>query len=167
MRLPSMKNADGIGKSQQVQFGGYDHRLSAQDGALWDMRNLTGDQHPLLAVRGRRRKAGQLARPGGLGSLNGLYWADGTGFYYRGVRKGTVTAGRKLFAGMGSRVIIFPDKAVYDTAQDTFRSLEARLTSAAGATIFGNGTLYEEAAERNTLTVRGRTSGRISPRETR
>lgn len=155
MRLPSMRKADGIGKSVQVQFGGYDHRLSAQDGALWDMRNLTGDQHPLLAVRGRRRKAGQLARPGGLGNLNGLYWADGTGFYYKGVRKRTVTAGRKLFAGMGSRIVIFPDKAVYDTAQDSFRSLEASFTTAAGGAKFGNGTLYEEAAERNTLTVGG------------
>lgn len=150
-----MKNADGIGKSVQVQFGGYDHRLSAQDGALRDMRNLTGDQHPLLAVRQRRRKVVDLAQPGGLGSLNGLYWVDGDGFYYRGVKKGTVTPGQKRFAGMGSRIIIFPDKAVYDTAQDTFKSLEASFTTAAGGARFGNGRLYEEEAERSTLTVAG------------
>lgn len=153
MRLPGMRYADGIGKSVQVKFGGYNHTPAAQDGELWEMRNLTGDQFPLLAVRPRRRKVMELASPGGIGWLNGLYWVDGTTFYFKGEAKGAVSAGRKRFTGMGSRIIIFPDKVVYDTAQDTFKSLEAG--ASISGTVFGNGTLYGEAAECNTLTAAG------------
>lgn len=152
MRLPRMRYASGQGKVGQVRFGGYDHRKGAAEGAMWDMENLTGEQYPLLATRKRRRKERQLTSPGGIFSLNGLAWADGTGFYYKGVRKGSVAAGKKVFAGMGSRIIIFPDKAVYDTKLDKFESLESSVTTAAGGAAFENGTLYGEAAECNTLT---------------
>lgn len=153
MRLPSMVYADGIGKAVQTTFGGYNHTRQARDGELYDMRNLTGDFPGLLATRGRRRLVETISEPGGVGSLNGLYWVSGDGFYYQGERKGTVTRGEKRFAGMGSRVIIFPDKVVYDTAADTFERLEASYTSAAGGTTFANGKLYEEDAEANTITV--------------
>lgn len=153
MRLPSMQYADGIGKSVQTAFGGYNHTRQAKDGELWDMRNLTGDYTGLLATRRQRRLEQTISEPGGVGSLNGLYWVSGDGFFYKGERKGTVTKGEKIFAGMGSRIIIFPDKVVYDTAADTFERLEASYTSSAGGTTFTNGTLYEEAAEANTITV--------------
>lgn len=153
MRLPVMAYSDGIGKSVQTAFGGYNHTRQARDGELWNMKNLTADYTGLLATRRRRRLAETIAEPGGVGSLDGLYWVSGDGFFYKGERKGTVTRGEKIFAGMGSRVIIFPDKAVYDTAADTFESLEASYTSSAGGTTFANGTLYEEEAEANTITV--------------
>lgn len=155
MKLPTMRYAGSKGGSYQVRFGGYNHTPGAGEGELWDMGNLTGDLSPLLASRPRRRKVGALASPGGIGSLNGLYWVDGTGFYYKGVQKGTVTAGRKIFAGMGSRIVIFPDKALYNTATDSFESLEASCTASAGTAKFENGTLFEEEAECNTLTCPG------------
>ena len=101
MKLPSMRYAGSQGRSYQVRFGGYNHTLAAGEGELWDMGNLTGDFAPLLASRPRRRKVRTLASPGGIGSLNGLFWVDSTGFYYEGTKKGDVTAGRKIFAGMG------------------------------------------------------------------
>ena len=153
MRLPTMSYSDGIGKTVQTAFGGYNHTRQAKDGELFDMMNLTGDYTGLLATRRQRRLAQAIGEPGGIGSLNGLYWVSGDGFFYKGERKGTVTKGEKIFAGMGSRVIIFPDKAVYDTEADTFESLEASYTSSAGGTTFANGTLYGEAAEANTITV--------------
>ena len=133
MKLPSMRYAGSQGRSYQVRFGGYNHTLAAGEGELWDMGNLTGDFAPLLASRPRRRKVRTLASPGGIGSLNGLFWVDSTGFYYEGTKKGDVTAGRKIFAGMGSRIIIFPDKALYNTATDSFEPLEASCTAAAGS----------------------------------
>lgn len=155
MKLPSMRYAGSQGRSYQVRFGGYNHTLAAGEGELWDMGNLTGDFAPLLASRPRRRKVRTLESPGGIGSLNGLFWVDGTGFYYEGAKKGDVTAGRKIFAGMGSRIIIFPDKALYNTATDSFEPLEASCTAAAGTAKFDNGTLFEEEAECNTLTCAG------------
>lgn len=153
MRLPAMGYSDGIGKTVQTTFGGYNHTRQARDGELYDMKNLTGDYAGLLATRQQRRLIQTITDPGGIGSLNGLYWVSGDGFYYKGQKKGIVTKGEKLFAGMGTRVIIFPDKAVYNTETDTFESLEASYTSSAGGTTFGNGKLYEEDAEANTITV--------------
>ena len=46
--LPPMAYGDGIGKRRQVAFLGYSHNLSARDGELWDMKNLTSDYSPLL-----------------------------------------------------------------------------------------------------------------------
>ena len=153
MRLPEMRYGDGLTKSTQVRFGGYDHRPGAGDGTLWDMKNLTGDQFPLLAVRRPRRLDRELKQPGGLWAHNALCWADGDGFFCDGKRVGTVIPGRKQFAGMGSRILIWPDKAVYDTVTGRFERLEvsASLTGVS----FRNGTLYGEEAERNTLYCAG------------
>lgn len=153
MRLPEMRCGDGLTKSTQVRFGGYDHRPGAGDGTLWDMENLTGDQFPLLAVRRPRRLDRELEQPGGLWAHNALCWADGDGFFCDGKRVGTVAPGRKQFAGMGSRILIWPDKAVYDTATGRFERLEAS-ASLTGVS-FRNGTLYGEEAERNTLYCAG------------
>lgn len=69
MRLPEMRYGDGLTKSTQVRFGGYDHRPGAGDGTLWDMENLTGDQFPLLAVRRPRRLDRELEQQSDLLSL--------------------------------------------------------------------------------------------------
>jgi len=145
-----MKYSDGLTKSAQVRFGGYDHRPGAGDGTLWDMENLTSSQFPLLAVRPRRHPVRTLERPGGVWAHGALCWVDGDGFFYDGKRVGTITPGLKTFAGMGSRILIWPDKAVYDTATGKLESLEA--DAACTGVSFQNGTLYGEEAERNTLT---------------
>lgn len=93
MKLPAMRFKDGIRKGKQVKFGGLNHNLGASDGELWDMKNLTGEHYPLLASRNSRVKVNTLTSPGGLFAHNGLAWVDGTGFYYKGERKGAVTAG--------------------------------------------------------------------------
>ena len=38
---------------------------------------------------------------------------------------GQVTAGQKHFATINTKIVIFPDKAYYDTATEEFGSLEA------------------------------------------
>lgn len=153
MRLPALPNRDGYGKSTQMQFGGYEHVRGAGEGTLWDMTNLTGDDYPLLSVRQRRGLVRRLDQPHAIGAHTALYWVDGTGFYYDGERVGTVTEGKKRFAGMGSRIIVFPDKAVFNTVTGAFESLEARTS---GRRVkFGSGTLYGEEAERNTITCTG------------
>ena len=153
MRLPGMKYSDGNTKAVQMQFGGYNHTPGAGDGELWDMKNLTSDSCPLLSSRKPRGLVRTLAAPGGVGGHNALYWVDGTNFCYDGAVKGAVEAGEKLFAEMGSRILIWPDKKMYNAAADVFESLEASVS--AGSVTFGNGTLYGEAAECNTVTAPG------------
>ena len=38
--LPVLPNTDGLRKQMQVEFGGYDHNLGADEGSIWDMENL-------------------------------------------------------------------------------------------------------------------------------
>lgn len=149
MRLPSMRFKDQIKKRKQVQFGGLNHNYGAADGELWDMRNMTGEEYPLLASRRERAKVASLTIPGGLFSHNGLAWVDGTGFYYKGEQKGTVTAGRKTFAALGAYIIILPDKAYFNTLTDEFGSMESAWVGT--SLTFTHGKLYEEDAENNTI----------------
>ena len=54
--LPPMANQDGIQKYKQTKFGGYNHTLGADNGDIWDMKNMTSDFYPLLAPRRPRWK---------------------------------------------------------------------------------------------------------------
>lgn len=152
MKLPAMKYSDGIGKTMQVKFGGYHHSLAAGDGELYDMGNLASLCYPLLSPRPKRRLLTTLATANGIFGRDKLCWVDGTGFYYDGVLKGTVADSIKSFAALGACIVIFPDKKYFNTATDTFGSLESTYT---GAATFQDGTLYGEAAEANTIYCSG------------
>lgn len=153
MKLPNVKYADRIKKGKQVKFGGLDHRLGAGDGDIWDMQNMTSDYYPLLSTRKKRVMLCKLDAPGGIYSMNGLCWVDGTAFYYNGIKKGEVAEGQKTFAALNSTVVIFPDKCYYNTETDTFGSLESKWEGV--SLTFTNGLLYEEEAEANTIQCEG------------
>lgn len=150
--LPAMVNRDGIRKWHNTTFKGYNHQLGAGDGELWDMKNLTSDLYPLLSPRKPRYLIATLSKPNGFYAKDGLYWVDGTGFYADGVRKGTVTDGKKRFASLGDYIVILPDKKYYNTYDGTFGTLEASVT--ASCTI-RNGTYAGESAEANTIYAAG------------
>jgi hypothetical protein len=152
MKLPQLDERSGLRPAVQTGFGGLDHNLSAGDGALYGMENLSGREFPLLVPRRRRGRTGTLTAPGGIGALDEAWWVDGTGFYYGGTRRGSVTPGQKQFAAMGSRVLIFPDKKYYDFAAEEFGSMEERWS---GTLSFRNGTYAGVSARANTLHAPG------------
>ena len=155
MTLPGLAYSDGIRRTMQVEFGGYEHRRAAGDGQIWEMRNLSSDEYPLLAVRRQRHLLPSLTTPGGIYGHDQLALVDGTSFSYGGAVKGTVTAGEKTIIAMGAYLLIFPDKAYYNLKTDEFGSLEASYTGAAGAISFHDGYIYEEAADANSITTSG------------
>ena len=53
--LPRMPHGSGISRTVQLQFGGLDRSPGAADGTLWDTKNLTTDELPLIAVRQQRK----------------------------------------------------------------------------------------------------------------
>lgn len=152
MKLPEMTSRNIMHPAVQTSFGGLDHNLRARDGAIWWMENLSGREFPLLTPRCGRGLLAALQSPGGIGAGDAAWWADGTGFYYAGVRKGTVAAGEKAFAAMGRYVLIFPDKKYYDTAADEFGSMEE---SWQGGATFCGGTYAGTPARANTIRVSG------------
>lgn len=125
MLLAPKRYADRITKRTQVKFGGLNHSIGAGDGELWDMRNLTSDQLPLLASRSPRWKYGKLSAPGGIYAWEMLCWVDGTDFYYDGEVKGQVEEGEKIFCCLTPYIVILPDKAYYNVQTGEFGSLES------------------------------------------
>lgn len=150
--LPEMVYGDGIKKAVQTNFKGYNHNLHAQDGELWDMKNLTSDLAPLLAPRRPRHLIRTLAKPNGLTANDGIYWVDGTGFYADGVLKGTVSDTPKRFAWLGAYLMILPDKKWYNKLTGEFGSVEREVSAAVS---IQDGTYAGEAAEANTITASG------------
>lgn len=150
--LPQMMYGSGIKKFAQVKFGGLNHNLSAGDGEIWDMENLCSDHYPLLSPRQSRWLIATLAKPNGFYAGDGLFWADGEGFFADGERVGTVADSRKHFVSMGAFLIILPDKAYYNRLTGEFGALEARWN---GAVTVRDGTIYGEAAMANTLCAAG------------
>lgn len=146
--LPSMVYSDGIRKAQQTTFRGYNHNLHAQDGELWDMENLTSDFYPLMSPRLPRYLIDTLTTPNGFYAKDGLFWVDGTGFYYNGTKKGDVENSKKIMVGMGAYLIIMPDKAYYNVLEDEFGSMES---SWSGSATIQNGSFAGEEAEANTI----------------
>ena len=52
--LADYKNADGIKKTYQNRFYGYNHTLSCEDGEIWDEKNMSSDHFPVMAPRQKR-----------------------------------------------------------------------------------------------------------------
>lgn len=150
--LPSMCYSDRIGRAVQVKFGGYCHTLSAGEGAIYDMRNLTGENAPLLSSRRPRSVLRTLEKPNGLYAADSLFYVDGTSFCVDGVPCGTVTDTPKRFACLGAYLLIFPDKAYYHCSTGEFGSLESTYT---GAVTIGAGSYAGESAAANTVRADG------------
>jgi len=144
--------SDGIRQAKQTRFQGLNHNEGAGDGELFRMKNLCSDWFPLLATRPKRRLYKTLEKPNGLYAWEKLCWADGTSFYYNGVKKGDVADSRKNFAAINGYIIIAPDMKYYNIYDDSFGSLEVSTTQ---DVTFKDGTLYGEAATRNTIQAAG------------
>lgn len=149
MKLPMMSDKAIMRPTVMTSFGGINHNLNAGDGELYDMRNLSSREFPLLAPRKKRGVVRSMAKPNGLDALDKPWWVDGTGFYFDGEKKGAVTDTKKQFAAMGSLVLIFPDKAYYDTEKDEFGKLEVE--EQYSGIQFLNGTFEEVPAYANTI----------------
>ena len=153
MLLPEMKYADGIAKSKQVKFGGLNRTASAGDGELADMKNMTSDHSPVLAVREKRHLLKTLALPGGIYCWDKLCWVDGTTFFYDGEAKGQVSEGEKSFASLGKWIVILPDQCCYNVSTGEFKSLGAAWYGS--SLTFGNGLRYGETATANAISCTG------------
>lgn len=105
-------------------FKGYNHNRVIGEDEFYDMENMTSDEYPLLAPRKPRRKIKDFAFPRGLHAHEKLCWIERTGFYYDGKYVGEVDQGSHDMVSMGSYVIIWPDKKIYSSADNTIVNLE-------------------------------------------
>lgn len=137
-------------------FLGYDHNLVVQDGAMYDMRNMTGDLTPVLASRPQRGLVAQIPAPHGLAAKDGLCWISGTDVYMNGLKVEGVQVSEedqmlpKQLVSMGAYLVIWPDK-IYINTQDLtdVGRMDASFTSVSSYSVTmcrGDGTDYDMAA---------------------
>ena len=81
MRLPIL-NAVPQTRELTDSFYGYRHRLKLKRGELFDTRNLSTRDFPLLSTRKRRGMVCRLREPQGLLAKDKLCWVDGGTLYY-------------------------------------------------------------------------------------
>jgi hypothetical protein len=114
-----------------VTFKGLNRLPSIDKGELRSMRNLCSDNPTCLSPRSPRQVYRNLTNGTAffVTSAGKECYVDGTGFYFDGVMKGTVTSGVKSICEFASYVLIFPDKKYYNYSNNTFGTI-------------GNGSVY-------------------------
>ncbi|MCQ2439775.1 MAG: hypothetical protein MJ074_08440 [Oscillospiraceae bacterium] len=151
MILPEIPITTRTQRQQQGQFYGLNHNDGANANELFDMLNLTSDRFPLLSTRHERGSYGEETEGdrNGIFSAGKLIMAAGTGLYADGTKVADVENSRKVFAALGERVVIFPDKLLYDGGTGDAEPLEQRMTF--DTLIFEDGTYAGEPAKANTI----------------
>lgn len=126
-RLPELPYGESLSRAVQRSFGGYCHTESDFDGTIYHMENLTSDYAPLLSSRRPRSRLRTFTKCNGIYSVNdSLISADGTTLRKDDRIVGAVTDSLKVFAVLGDRLIIYPDKVYLNyAALGVFSSLSA------------------------------------------
>lgn len=131
MICPTLQSA-AQGRVTTEVFRGLDRRPEAPDGAFADCMNMSSRLFPLASQRHARGVAAQLSAPGGVMGKDALAWVDGGTLYLGGEPTGLtgLGPGEKQLVSMGARIIVFPDKKYFNTADPSdFGSLEASYAS--------------------------------------
>ena len=146
--LPDIPYKNGAAKIPVAEFGGLERRIGAGNGTIRDMVNLTGADAPVLSSRPKRKTVAAATKPHGIFSAGRLFTVNGTVLSVSGMAASYAVADSdKVFAALGERVVIFPDKKLW-TASDGLQALEATATASC---TFANGTYAGEPAEGNTI----------------
>lgn len=115
-----MPRSSGIRRTIQMQFGGLDRSPGAADGTLWDTKNLTTDELPLIATRKQRKKYTASGTKAMLALEEGLLLLRNNGMIYLGsinlswVSMQDVTTECR-FIPFGRQVMLMPHKVLLHT----------------------------------------------------
>lgn len=114
-------------RENTTYFLGYQHKLSAQDGAFFDMKNITADKYPIMATRHKRGFVKQYENVQGILDKEELVIVANGRLYINDTDKGIqlTTEGDKAIAKMGAYIVIMPDKVWYNVETDEHGNMEA------------------------------------------
>lgn len=106
--LPELPYADGITRSVQTAFGGYQHTEGSYDGTIYNMKNLSSDDYPLLGPRKPRLTVARWTKYNGSAVVGDDFcFVDGTRLYKNDRIVGEVADSPKIFGALGPRLLIF------------------------------------------------------------
>ena len=142
-----LSNRNGLKNTRNMLrvFGGLNETYSCTEAEYSAGINFSARNFPALSTRLPRRKLREEADLNGMYHLNGLLTVCGRDLVYtpddtdemKVTLKDAVENGRKTLVGIGTRILIFPDKLAFDTA--------SRKVSALGAVWSGKNTSVEFA----------------------
>ena len=126
--LPALKNS----RRQMRVFGGLNETFGCTEAEYAADRNFSSRDFPALSTRTPRRRLRAQTGADGMYHLNGFLLISDGGLTYTPdsgedpvVRSGVLSAGKKKLVGIGTKILIFPDKMAFDTADETLRALGA------------------------------------------
>ncbi len=114
-------------------FGGLNETYGCTEAEYSAGVNVSARNFPALSTRSPRRKLGAMPDVNGMYHLNGLlivsgknlrYTPDGPGSETK-VLENAVADSKKTLVGIGTKILIFPDKIAFDTAEGTVSPLGA------------------------------------------
>ena len=117
-------------------FGGVNETYGCSEAELSRALNFSSRGYPALQTRAPRRKTREVKDVNGMYHLNGLLLCRGTTLEYTPdadegrsgavVLENALTDEHKALAGMGTKVLIWPDKKAFDTETGTLTDLAAK-----------------------------------------
>lgn len=130
--LPEL-NAQMQSRDSQVSaFLGIHYGEGPSMGQAEETQNLSTARFPALCTREGRAQEGTWTNATGIYYRGGLLTVAGTKLYFDGEEIGDITPGEKQFATVNSKIVIFPDKVMVDTADKSVTRMEATAEIAAG-----------------------------------
>lgn len=136
MYLPELQSELSRTVQRVIEFKGINYTRLPQDGEMRDSLNISSDNYPTLAPRKARvLYKDDLTNATDIFSVNGkLGWIDGTNFVYDGVTKRQVSEGEHDIAVITNRVVIFPDKIIYNAKTDEIERMARDKTTTGDVT---------------------------------
>ena len=117
-KLPKMRYGSGTGEVQQVSFGGLKHSVNCADGEIFDMRNISVKEHPIMSVRAQRGKTKVVSETSArIYADNGVMLrVTEFGLYYEHIQVLEAAEmkdpNNTFFVRFGNRVLMMPDKVL-------------------------------------------------------
>ena len=113
------------GRQMLRAFGGVNESYGCSEAELSSSLNFSGRGYPALQTRATRKKVREVQDVNGMYHLNGLVICRGTTLEYTPdadesragavVLENALTDNEKAMTGMGTKVLIWPDKKAFDT----------------------------------------------------
>lgn len=115
MRFPTL-NELPVSREVQDVFAGLNQNLRIGNNEFSKMKNMTGDEYPLLSTRALRGYGAQLDNPNGLITKDSIAVVDGGNLIYDGYTIDMeLSDSPKQLISMGAYLLIWPDKKYLNT----------------------------------------------------
>lgn len=111
-------------------FRGLNHTPSCEEGAFYDMKNMSTRDYPVMSPRKGRTVEKTFTKFQGMLDKEGLVYVDNCKLYINDTAKLTgLQDNEKTLVKMGAYIVIFPDKIWYNTKDNTTGYMENTVTA--------------------------------------